>query len=64
MAIRFVVGRDGEIIEPKIIKSTNKIFDREAIRVITSYGKWKPGRQRGQQVRVLYTIPLTLSGRQ
>ena len=58
----FIVDKDGIIVEPKTIKSVNETLDQEAIRVITNYEKWIPGKQRGQYVRVLYSIPITLAG--
>jgi len=58
----FIVDKDGTIIEPKIIKSVNETLDQEAIRVLTSFEKWIPAKQRGQYVRVLYSIPITLAG--
>lgn len=60
--IRFIVDKEGEIVEPKIIKSFNETLDQEAIRVISSYEKWIPAKQRGQFVRVLYHLPITLAG--
>jgi protein TonB len=33
-------------------------LDKEAIRVISSMPKWKPGKQRGKAVRVKYTVPV------
>jgi antitoxin component YwqK of YwqJK toxin-antitoxin module len=59
----FIVDKNGEIVEPKTIKSLNETLDQEAIRVISSYEKWIPAKQRGQYVRVLYSLPITLSGR-
>lgn len=59
----FIVDKNGAIVEPKTIKSLNATLDQEAIRVITSYEKWIPAKQRGQYVRVLYSLPITLSGR-
>jgi len=58
----FIVDKDGKIVEPKTIKSLLEPLDQEAIRVITSYPKWIPAKQRGQYVRVLYSIPITLAG--
>ncbi|MFL9830555.1 energy transducer TonB [Flavobacterium sp. ST-87] len=58
--IRFIVDKEGRIVEPKIIKSLNETLDKEAIRVISSYEKWIPAKQRGQYVRVLYSLPITL----
>lgn len=60
--ITFIVDKEGQIVEPKIVQSVNKILDYEAMNVITSYKKWIPAKQRGQYVRVLYSIPITLAG--
>lgn len=59
---KFIVDKDGKIIEAKNTKSLNKTLDEEAIRVISSYEKWIPAKQRGQYVKVLYTIPIAISG--
>ncbi|CAH0336851.1 hypothetical protein FVB9288_02575 [Flavobacterium sp. CECT 9288] len=58
----FIVEKTGELIELKTLKSLIDTLDREAIRVVKSYGKWKPGILRGQKVRVLYSIPISLQG--
>ncbi|MFD1603656.1 TonB family protein [Flavobacterium artemisiae] len=60
LVIQFVIDKDGKIVEPKILKSLGYGLDEEAIRVITNYENWIPGKQRGVPVRVLYAIPLTV----
>ncbi len=62
--VNFVVRKDGSITDPKVVRSVDSYLDKEAIRVITSMPKWKPGIQRGQPVNVKYTIPVVfrLSG--
>ena len=59
--VTFIIDKEGKIVEPKIIKSLGYGLDEEAIRVITSYENWIPGQQRGVNVRVLYSIPITVS---
>jgi len=56
--VTFVVNRDGSIVDPKIMKSLDAACDKEAVRVIKSMPKWKPGKQRGKAVRVKYTLPV------
>lgn len=68
--VRFVVGEDGSIADVNIpsqnlgqyIKSNPLLVDKlltdEAVRVISSMPKWKPGTQRGQAVKVEYTVPI------
>jgi len=59
--VTFIIDKDGKIVEPKVIKSLGYGLDEEAIRVITSYENWIPGEQRGVNVRVLYSIPITVN---
>ncbi len=56
--MQFVVDKDGSITDPKVVRSVSPEIDSEAIRVIKAMPKWKPGRQRGKEVRVRYTIPV------
>lgn len=56
---QFVVNKDGSIVDVEVVRSGGDAsLDKEAIRVIKSMPKWKPGRQRGQAVRVKYTVPV------
>ena len=61
VVVQFVIERDGKIVEPKILKSLGYGLDEEAKRVILLYENWIPGQQRGVPVRVLYTIPISVS---
>lgn len=56
--VQFVVNRDGTIVDPKVVKSVDPYLDKEALRVILSMPKWKPGMQRGKAVRVKFTVPV------
>lgn len=58
--LKFVVDKDGQIIEPKIIRGLGYGLDEEAIRVLLKYGNWVPGIQRGRKVRCSYIFPLNL----
>ena len=57
--VQFVVNSDGSIVDPVVVRSVDPSLDREALRVIQSMPKWKPGQQRGKAVRVRYTVPVT-----
>lgn len=57
--VQFVVEKDGSIANPKVVRSIDPNLDGEAIRVISIMPKWKPGMQKGQPVRVKYTVPVT-----
>ncbi|MCF2581531.1 M56 family metallopeptidase [Bacteroides caecigallinarum] len=57
--VQFVVEKDGTPTEFKVIRSVDPDLDAEALRVMKEMPKWKPGMQRGQVVRVKYTVPVT-----
>lgn len=56
--VQFVVNTDGSITDATVVKSVHPHLDREAIRVINAMPKWTPGRQRGEAVRVRFTLPV------
>ena len=57
--VQFVVNKDGSIVDPVVVRSVDPYLDKEALRVIKTMPKWKPGKQRGKAVRVKYTVPVT-----
>ncbi|MDD4968537.1 MAG: TonB family protein [Paludibacter sp.] len=56
--LKFVVGKDGSITKIEIIRSATSVLDDEAIRVVKSLPKWKPGMLDGEPVSVYYTLPV------
>lgn len=54
----FVVERDGSITDVQVVRGVDPTLDREAVRVIQQMPRWKPGKQRGQAVRVRFTLPV------
>ena len=55
----FVVGKDGVIRNIEVIRGVDPSLDLEATRVISIMPKWKPGMQKGKEVSVKYTVPVT-----
>ena len=55
---QFVVGRNGEIEDVRVVRGVDASLDKEAIRVIRSMPKWIPGKQGGNAVKVRYTLPV------
>ncbi len=55
---QFVVNKDGSIVDVKVLRGVDPYLDKEAVRVISTMPKWKPGKQRGKPVRVKYTVPV------
>lgn len=61
--VKFVVDRNGDIVEVQIVEGLGYGLDEEAIRVVSSYKKgWTPGLQKGRTVRCQYQIPIKLAG--
>ena len=56
--IQFVVNRDGSIVDAQVARGVDPYLDKEALRVVGQMPKWKPGKQRGKEVRVKYTLPV------
>ncbi len=56
--VQFVVERDGSVSNSTIARGVDPSLDREALRVVNSLPKWKPGMQRGKPVKVSYTVPI------
>jgi len=57
--VQFVVMEDGSVNPDMvdILRGVHPACDAEAIRVVKSMPKWKPGKQRGKPVRVYYKLP-------
>ena len=56
--VQFVVCKDGSITNVSTLRDIDPALDAEAIRVISAMPKWKPGRQKGKEVDVKYTVPV------
>lgn len=54
----FVVNRDGSIVDIQVMRGVDPSLDKEAVRVIGTMPKWKPGEQRGKPVRVRFILPV------
>lgn len=57
--VNFVVDKDGSITEAKVVRSVDPLLDKEALRLVYSMPKWKPGTMDGKPVRVRYSVPFT-----
>ena len=58
VSVKFVIEKDGSIADPVVVRGVDPYLDKEALRVVKSMPKWKPGKQRGKPVRVSYTVPV------
>ena len=56
--VKFVVGTNGGVQEVEVEKGVFPSLDAEAVRVVRSSPKWKPGMKDGKPCRVTYTLPV------
>lgn len=57
--VQFVVGKQGEISNIKVLRGIGGGCDEEAVRVIKEMPKWSPGILHGKFVPVIFTLPIT-----
>ncbi|MBL0111112.1 MAG: energy transducer TonB [Saprospiraceae bacterium] len=61
--VTFVVEKDGRITDAKVVRDIGGGCGEEALRVVNSMNemgeRWKPGKQRGNAVRVQFNLPVT-----
>lgn len=56
--VSFVVDKTGKVIKVKVLRGVDKYLDAEAVRVVGTMPKFKPGKQRGKPVNVQYNVPI------
>ena len=56
--VNFIVEPDGSVSDIKVLRGIGSGCDEEAVRVVESMPKFKPGMQNGEAVRVSYTVPV------
>jgi TonB family protein len=56
--VSFVVGSDGYISNPLILKGVCKALDQESIYLIQAMPRWSPGKHEGKAVPVQFNMPI------
>jgi len=56
--VQFVVNEDGSVSDAKVVRGIGGGCDEEALRMVGAMPKWKPGKQNGKAVKVLFTLPI------
>ncbi len=59
--LRFIVDKDGSVIDVEVLRGVDPSLDEAAIAAVKRAPKWEPGRQRGQPVKVSCTIPIAFT---
>ena len=56
--VTFIINENGEVKEPRVIRGVTSELDLAALSAIKKMPNWTPGKQRGQNVSVQFTIPV------
>ena len=56
--VNFIINEDGSLSDIKVLRGQNELLDAEAVRVISNMPNWKPGTQKGEAVKVRFTLPV------
>lgn len=55
----FIIDKEGKVTEVHVAQSSGtQSLDEEAVRLVSLMPNWKPGKDKGEPVSVLYTIPV------
>lgn len=57
--VQFIVDKNGKVKNVKILHGINSLLDNEALRVVAAMPDWKPGKQHGKPVPVIYNLPIS-----
>ncbi len=57
--LKFIIDENGKITNPRVLKGVAGGCSQEALRVLNSMPKWKPGRHGGRNVKVNFTLPVS-----
>lgn len=64
VVVMFVVDDEGNVSVPEIIKSPDSRLSKEVMRVILMMPRWKPAQDKGTNVSMRFTIPVTFNAKQ
>lgn len=56
--ISFVVKKDGQVSNAKVLRGVDEELDKEALRVVSEMPKWNPGKEKGKPVKVQFNLPV------
>ena len=55
--VAFTVGKDGKVSDARVLRGVSPALDKAAVELISMMPAWIPGKQKGEPVRVSYTLP-------
>jgi protein TonB len=58
--VEFTVDESGAVIEPRVVRSSDRVFEEPALRAVSRW-QFEPGRRDGRTVRFRMALPLVFS---
>ena len=58
VVVQFVITKEGYIKDPNVLSGVDPHLDAEALRVVRTMPRWKPGKLGGEPANVKYTLPI------
>lgn len=56
--VKFIIDKTGKIINPEIVKGIDEFTDENALKIVREMPNWIPGKNNGENVNVLYSLPI------
>lgn len=56
--VGFIIDKEGNVTDVKLLNNVDPYLDKEALRVVSSLPAWKPGKQGGESVKVSFQLPI------
>ena len=57
VSTQFIIGKDGTIENVKM-RGPHKVLEKEAARIIAKIPKMTPGKQKGKNAKVVFSLPI------
>ena len=58
VVVEFIIEKDGKVTNVRVVRGVSDELDAEAVKVISASPKWKPGRVKGEKVRIAISLPV------
>ena len=59
--LEITVSKNGKVKDVKVLRSSHRLLDEEAVRVVSNSPRWMPGKQNGKAVDVKYVFSVTFN---
>jgi protein TonB len=61
--VRFIIDKAGKVTNPEVVKGIDEITNEAALNIVKEMPNWIPGKNNGENVNVLYSLPIKFQGK-